>query len=203
MTDIQNFKTTPEFETFENKLQKHIDQFQTELKERKHLKYVRDKRDFDTGSIYPVVHTTTYGGDSRNNYYTDLSESKVSGTDEGRSISPRHQIKHRTKSRQRGGYGNHSYNRGTRFNQQGRAQQRDRFPPKIYSTRHPVKPLGTIPSAPSLPLSLPPQLDVPSGASSSVIASNKVNPSGSSNAHFLGPPSITLHDRDRWGYNQK
>lgn len=65
--EINTFKPLPDFNTLELKLQKQIEAFQIEIKERKHKKFVRDKQDFETGIIYPEKNSKT--GPLKTNVY--------------------------------------------------------------------------------------------------------------------------------------
>lgn len=52
IAEIQLFRNSPDFNKLELRLQCQIKLFQSEIKERKHKKYIRDKRDFESGQIY-------------------------------------------------------------------------------------------------------------------------------------------------------
>lgn len=50
--EVQNFNTHPEFIQLEQRLQKNIETLKSEIKERKHRKYLRDRADFDQDKVY-------------------------------------------------------------------------------------------------------------------------------------------------------
>lgn len=137
ISDIQQFRGTPDFDILEKRLQQYIESLQVEIRERKHKKYIRDKRDFESGQIYNIKTTTKNFNNYRTNKsYTDQSESEVSGTDEsvGAPKNPKRYPKNNKNKRppqhwQRPQYQNRNYG-GDLSRQTPLSPPRKSLPPK-------------------------------------------------------------------------
>ena len=210
---VQQFNTSPEFAECEQKLQKNIERLQTEIKERKHKKYIRDRRDFETGQIY-TGRNTSYSNTNRRNRYTnsqvsntDISESDISGSEESvsksynnKSAAVKRKNRYRAPTQQRRAPAPQQQLQSTTAHQtwtntSGYIEQNRALEPVKYKQTPVVTSmgLGNIPtpsmSCTSSFFSGPPQSSLDMGASA-----------GNPQPSFLAP-GVTLRDRDKWVYN--
>lgn len=118
ITEIQVFRTIPDFASLEQRLQRDIENFQVEIKERKHRKYIRDKRDFDTGQIYN--NKATYRPNSFPKSQVDISESDISGTDEAPSGTSERYPTRKTKNKRSHPPNTLPYNKRQNYNRDNR-----------------------------------------------------------------------------------
>lgn len=194
IADIQTFRAQTEFSNLESKLQKHIEQFQSEIKDRKHKKFVRDKNDFVTKQIYRQPQPNPY---TRKPEYTDLSESEYSSTDER---APKNQYDYRRKFKNKRGisyrrsYPRRPYAANNRETWRPTEQPGERGNPINHSE---WPPLCSVPSSaiqggtshllgPNPIMSIPPTMAPPPPQPTV----------------FLGMSGMELRDRERWGYQQ-
>lgn len=104
--DIQAFNTHPQFQYLASRLQNNIETFKSDIKNRKHKKYLRDKCDFESKQIYTWKQSNQQR--HREPLYSDISESDTSGTEESHSEPYRQQNRFQvnrgrgTKRQQRG-----------------------------------------------------------------------------------------------------
>lgn len=87
LKDIQQFNSHPQFQALEARLQNNIETLKSEIKTRKHKKFLRDYKDFETKQIYTWKQFQSRQGEP---LYTDISESDTSGTEEVQSEYSRH-----------------------------------------------------------------------------------------------------------------
>lgn len=131
ITEIQIFRAVPDFITLEQRLQRDIENFQVEIKERKHRKYIRDKKDFETGQIYNTK--SSYRPNTFPKSQVDLSESDISGTDDQYNSTTERFPTRKTKSKRSYSANSLPYNKRPNYNKGGRNQQPPP-PPQSQST---------------------------------------------------------------------
>lgn len=230
ISDIQIFRPHPDFEISEKRLQSHIESFQTEIRERKHKKYIRDKRDFDTGQIYNIQKRNF---PNKNRQYTDISESDKSETDEsvsGTVNNYRQKNTYRNKNK-RTPYQNYSQQNkrppGNPQHPQKQTWQNQKSSEEQRGANSQPSDFFTLPSTLSSVLQLAPTVTNSIAhmappitmAPPTVIPPNAMLASGGGQQNlmnqtmttqlppfsspFLGPPGVQLRDREKWAYQGK
>lgn len=128
-----------------------------EIKERKHRKYIRDKKDFETGQIYN--NKSTYRPNHFPKSQVDLSESDISGTDEPPSANPTRFTTRKTKNKRSYQPNSQPYNKRPNYKRGDRSTESPQYNPTNRETCYQVGPQhsgGQSSGTPSL-LTVPPQ----------------------------------------------
>lgn len=218
INEIQVFRPTTDFINFEARLQQQVESFQAEIRERKHRKFVRDKRDFDTNQVYNVkIRKSQQNYQTYNDRtYTDCSETDQSGTDESTGGTTGGYRRRNNKSRRSQYYNRPQYRQSYTNIQRNTSWQKNKpqeapqcvrpssdyytLPPALSSVSH------IIPMVPSPITNLAPPVSSSSTQLTNLAPLVSSLPTQATNSTaavgFLGPPGIQLRDRERWGYHK-
>ncbi|CAH2324582.1 Hypothetical predicted protein [Pelobates cultripes] len=89
LVNVKTFKDQSEFPLMENKLQKNLDSFKKHIKEKKHLKFLRDHKDFKEGNIFRLKRKPRTRNFSRNSSTSGNTDWMDSDSGSSRSNSNR------------------------------------------------------------------------------------------------------------------
>lgn len=78
--NVQKFNTHPDFPQMEQTFKKKLEILKSEIKDRKHKKYLRDRADFEQNKVYQWKNKqqSTWNRTYSNRLYTDIPESDCS-----------------------------------------------------------------------------------------------------------------------------